>query len=80
MVSGLFNWIPATIEDQQNLWMLLCLAAPLLIVHAMKERLGNLHLVPNLSLVPRIAIYFAMLVAILTVGSFGNREFIYFQF
>ncbi|MBI3866659.1 MAG: MBOAT family protein [Planctomycetia bacterium] len=62
------------------LWKLLLLCVPLLCVHLAEELAGDLNLVRRLSLLPRALVYATTIIAILTIGSFGGREFIYFQF
>ncbi|MCS7469426.1 MBOAT family protein [Stieleria sp. ICT_E10.1] len=80
MLSGLLRWSAISIADWQNIWMLALLAAPLMVLHWMKERSQTLVFVPNLSLVPRLTIYTTMAATILALGSFGKQDFIYFQF
>ncbi len=60
--------------------MLAVLVLPLLAVQVLQERWGNLNLIPNLSLMPRVAVYTTMAICITALGSFGAQDFIYFQF
>ena len=61
-------------------WMLILLCIPLMFVHLLKERTGDLDVLRRLSLFPRTVVYAGAMASILTLGSFGGREFIYFQF
>ncbi|QEF99485.1 Peptidoglycan O-acetyltransferase [Stieleria maiorica] len=80
LFAGLFHYRPVSLEDCQAAWKLVLLAGPLLVLQAAKEYTKCLNFVPNLSPVPRLAICAGCVVAILTLGSFGKQEFIYFQF
>ena len=64
----------------QALWCLLILALPVMLMQLCEEVSGNSSIVQRFSIVPRAAVYLTMMTAILTLGSFGGREFIYFQF
>ncbi len=61
-------------------WQIILLCAPLLCVQWLQEQTKDINLIRNLSLAPRTLAYTVVVVAILTLGSFGGREFIYFQF
>ncbi|MEZ6131823.1 MAG: MBOAT family O-acyltransferase [Planctomycetaceae bacterium] len=69
-----------SLADQQAAWKLLLLCGPLLLIQAGQQFTGNLNFVPSLSVLPRAAIYTATVMAILTIGTFGQQQFIYFQF
>jgi D-alanyl-lipoteichoic acid acyltransferase DltB (MBOAT superfamily) len=61
-------------------WTLSLLCLPLMLVHLLEEKTGDLDVLRGLSLVPRTCVYSAAMLSILTLGSFGGRDFIYFQF
>jgi hypothetical protein len=69
-----------SLQDQQNLWKLVLLCGPLVFVQAVQEYTKNLNVVLHLSVVPRSLVYAATVLIILTLGSFGQQAFIYFQF
>lgn len=69
-----------SLQDAQNLWKLSLLCGPMLLLQAGQEYTKNLNLVPNLSVLPRSIIYATVILMILMLGSFGQQEFIYFQF
>lgn len=73
------NW-SITTDLPQETWQFALLCMPLLAVQFLEERYGNLNAIRQLSLLPRTVIYATVMIAILTIGSFGGREFIYFQF
>ncbi len=73
------NW-SLTPELPQEVWQVAVLCLPLLMIQFLEERSGNLNAISQLSLLPRTAVYATVMMAILTLGSFGGREFIYFQF
>jgi alginate O-acetyltransferase complex protein AlgI len=74
---GNWSW-SATVS--QELWQLLLLCLPVVLMHFAQERTGELNLIPRLSFLPRSLAYSCILMALLSLGSFGGREFIYFQF
>lgn len=80
MLAGLTRFDLPSVGDWRNLWMLAVLCLPLIALHAAKERTKQLVFVPNLSLFPKLVISIAMVIAILSIGSFGKQDFIYFQF
>lgn len=69
-----------SLADQQNAWKLVLLCAPLVILQAGQEYTKNLNFIPSLSILPRSIIYSATVMALLALGSFGQQQFIYFQF
>lgn len=73
------NWYVAA-DFEREVWQVVLLCGPLLIVQFWEERLGSADAISQLSLLPRSLAYSGMLLAILTLGNFGGREFIYFQF
>ena len=80
LVAALGN--PWTVTDLSlhYAWKVALLCVPLLFVHFAEEFTGDLNLVRRLSLVPRSLVYATTVCALLALGSFGGREFIYFQF
>jgi D-alanyl-lipoteichoic acid acyltransferase DltB (MBOAT superfamily) len=64
----------------RELWQVAILCGPLLFVQWIEETSGKLDFVPRLSILPRSMAYASIMIAILSIGSFGGREFIYFQF
>lgn len=68
------------VELYQEIWQISLLCMPLLLVQFLEERSGSLNVIRELSLLPRAVIYAAVVLAILALGNFGGREFIYFQF
>ncbi|MCA8992786.1 MAG: MBOAT family protein [Planctomycetaceae bacterium] len=77
--SLLTNWT-WNIELAQMAWQLVFLCGPFLVIQYAQETSKDLNYVLHLSLVPRTVVYATVLFLILTVGNFGGREFIYFQF
>lgn len=73
------NW-SVTRELPQECWQLAILCLPMLMAQFLAERSGDLNAIRHLSLLPRTLIYAGVVLAVLAVGSFGGREFIYFQF
>lgn len=67
-------------RDLENVWQLVVLCGPLVLVQLAQEAAGNLNLIGSLSILPRSVAYAAIVIAVLTLGHFGGREFIYFQF
>ena len=80
MLSALTDWSVISQSDWQDAWKVAVLCGPLILVQSAKEYTKNLNLVSHLSLLPRMTIYSLVVIAILTLGSFGKQEFIYFQF
>ena len=80
MLSALTDWSVISQPDWQDAWKVAVLCGPLILVQSAKEYTKNLNLVSHLSLLPRMTIYSLVVIAILTLGSFGKQEFIYFQF
>lgn len=68
------------LEMTPDVWTFLLLAIPVMTVQLCEERSGNLNFLPSLSVFPRAIVYALALLSILGLGSFGGREFIYFQF
>ncbi len=64
----------------QEVWQVGLLCVPVMLVQCAEERTGNLNFIPSLSVLPRSLAYSAILIAVLSLGSFTGREFIYFQF
>ena len=73
------GWV-LTESVAQTCWMLMLLCLPLMLVHLLEEQTGDLDVVRGLSLVPRSLAYATAMTSILILGSFGGREFLYFQF
>jgi hypothetical protein len=69
-----------SLEVSQLSWQISLLCGPLMIWHILQEHLKDLNLAINLTAFPRAVIYCVMALMILTLGQFGGREFIYFQF
>jgi D-alanyl-lipoteichoic acid acyltransferase DltB (MBOAT superfamily) len=61
-------------------WQIVLLCGPLMAVQAVEESTGDLNIIPHLTLIPRTLAYLVVLIMIMTLGSFGSHEFIYFQF
>ena len=61
-------------------WQIGFLCGPLLLIQWLQESSKDLNVVLHMSLMPRTAVITVVLFMILTLGSFGGREFIYFQF
>ena len=80
MLTALTEWSAISLSDWQDAWKVALLCGPMLILQMAKEHTKNLNLVSQLSFLPRVTIYTIVVVAILTLGSFGQQEFIYFQF
>lgn len=64
----------------ESVWVLAILVIPLMLVHVMQEAYGDSDVLRKLSVVPRTLTYAGTVFGILALGSFGGREFIYFQF
>ncbi len=67
-------------ELPHEIWQLAVLCVPLLLMQYLAEKTGTLNVVRELSFLPRTAVYASVVLAIFALGSFGGREFIYFQF
>lgn len=80
MLSALTGGWHASVSVGQSAWALLVLALPVITVQMLEEYSGEESLVQKISLVPRTVVFLTLTLAILTLGSFGGREFIYFQF
>lgn len=81
MLAGLFAGdFALSLQDAQFLWQLAFLCGPLLLIQCGEEATKNLNFVPQLSILPRAIIYASVILGILSLGSFGQQEFIYFQF
>jgi alginate O-acetyltransferase complex protein AlgI len=78
--SALANGWVLTEAVAQTLWILVLLCLPLMLVQLLEERTGDLDVIRGLSLFPRTCAYATTISSILMLGSFGGREFIYFQF
>jgi D-alanyl-lipoteichoic acid acyltransferase DltB (MBOAT superfamily) len=64
----------------QMAWLIGVLCAPLLLVHLLEEASDDQEIIRHLSLFPRTVAYTMAAGGLLMLGSFGGREFIYFQF
>lgn len=80
MLAALASPWTVTPALTQEVWQVGVLCLPLLAVQLLEERTGNLNAIAELSILPRSLVYAATLISIFTLGSFGGREFIYFQF
>ncbi|HEY3964474.1 MAG TPA: MBOAT family O-acyltransferase [Planctomycetaceae bacterium] len=80
LVAALANPWSVTELSLHYAWKLAVLCIPLLFVHFAEEITGDLNLVRRLSFVPRSFVYAMTVCGLLALGSFGGREFIYFQF
>lgn len=80
MVESLCSNWSTSVFAGQIFWSVVLFALPLMLMQLVEEMSGESSVVQRISIVPRLAIYLTMLTAILTLGSFGGREFIYFQF
>jgi D-alanyl-lipoteichoic acid acyltransferase DltB (MBOAT superfamily) len=80
MTKALFRPWYVTADFWQRAWQVGILCVPLVAVQYFEEASGNLNFIRNVSFVPRACIYAATLFALLAIGDFGGREFIYFQF
>lgn len=79
--SSLVSTWQVTEFAAQTLWCLVLFCLPVMCMQLLEEFSGReASLVRSFSIVPRTVVYAALLLAILTLGSFGGREFIYFQF
>ncbi|MBB3206283.1 D-alanyl-lipoteichoic acid acyltransferase DltB (MBOAT superfamily) [Rhodopirellula rubra] len=81
MLSGLARFdFGLSLADQMNAWKLALLCVPVILIQACQESTGNLNFVRHLSLLPRTVAYASVIAALLSLGQFGQSEFIYFQF
>lgn len=65
----------------QTLWCLVVFCLPVMCMQLLEEFSNReTSLVRSFSIVPRTVVYVTLSLAVLTLGSFGGREFIYFQF
>lgn len=80
MLAALGSGWSLTEAVAQSCWMLILLCVPLMLVHLLEEWTNDLDLIRSLSLFPRTVAYTAAMTSVLILGSFGGREFIYFQF
>ena len=79
LMSLLTDWSLSSTWAQEA-WQVGLLCVPVMLVQWAEERTGNLNFIPCLSILPRSLAYSAILIAVLSLGSFTGREFIYFQF
>jgi alginate O-acetyltransferase complex protein AlgI len=80
MLSALgTNWTITT-DLPQEVWQAAVLCLPLVMAQFLAESSGDLNALRRLSLLPRSIVYAAVILAVLSVGNFGGRDFIYFQF
>ncbi len=77
LVAG---FAPASLDVTTLLAPLLVYVTPLLAVHAIEARAGDVLVVPTLPVFARYFLYAATVYLILLFGNFGGAEFIYFQF
>jgi D-alanyl-lipoteichoic acid acyltransferase DltB (MBOAT superfamily) len=75
--GGASGWSSALLND---VVLLAVLVLPLLALQWFKESTGDLYAPLRLSLIPRVAVYVALVAAILMLGNTGSHAFIYFQF
>ena len=81
MLASLFELdFSLTIADAQHAWLLAILCVPLIGLQLAQECTKNLNFVTKLSVLPRAVVYASVIIALATLGSFGQQEFIYFQF
>jgi alginate O-acetyltransferase complex protein AlgI len=80
MVVSLGSSLQFTQLCEQTLWSLTVFCIPVMIMQLLEESCDNAFIVRRLSIVPRTVVYVSLALAVLTLGSFGGREFIYFQF
>lgn len=80
MLSAVVTDFSVSNQVIQEFWQIAILCFPLVWSQLLAEKTGDLNAVRRLSLAPRSLVYIFLLVAILTLGNFGGREFIYFQF
>ncbi|MCA9079633.1 MAG: MBOAT family protein, partial [Planctomycetaceae bacterium] len=76
-LASVWAWDTVT---AQMAWPLVLLCGPLMIAQYLEESTRDLNYVQHLTLFPRTVVYTVVLLLILGLGSFGGREFIYFQF
>ncbi|EMI17894.1 membrane bound O-acyl transferase MBOAT family protein [Rhodopirellula maiorica SM1] len=79
LFAAMDTWI-VTEQSAHICWMLTLLCLPLILVHLLEEKSKDLDFIRGLSLFPRTITYSTAMASILLLGSFGGREFIYFQF
>ena len=72
-----FEW-NARATDMLAALLVFCL--PLWLVQMLQVKTGELEAAPRLSLLPRAALYAAMILMFLALGNTGGGAFIYFQF
>ena len=80
MIQALATDLHLTAECLQWLWQIAVLCAPLVLVQALQGLSGDLSIVLKLSGFARATAYSALLLMLVALGSFGGKEFIYFQF
>ena len=81
MASSLLGAWETTEFAMRTLWCLCLFCLPVMGLQLLEEFAGDdAGVVRRFSIVPRTAVYAGLMLAILTLGSFGGREFIYFQF
>jgi alginate O-acetyltransferase complex protein AlgI len=70
----------AAVVWAQPLWTIAVLCVPLFAVQYLQARTADLNVVLKLSVMPRAVLYAALVLMLVGLGAFGQREFIYFQF
>jgi len=67
-------------RSQLWLWQFIVLCLPLLLMQIAQETSGNLNITLRMSAVPRLVVYVVLALLLISVGNFGDKPFIYFQF
>jgi len=80
LFDALFNNFVFTEAAARGLWQMLALVSPLVLVQVIQERTGDTAALLKLSTLARSAAYSVVVMMLLALGSFGGKEFIYFQF
>ncbi len=80
LAGSFLHGVEPTVRAAKWGWSIVLLCFPLWLVQLLQGQTADTHAVLKLSLPVRALVYAGLAAMILCLGSFGSREFIYFQF